>query len=149
MAFLKGVKKTVEIPVTIAIPILNDKDEEEILEIHPVITYTRFKRTEARKIQAEVAQLGREAAEAMESGDLTVLFNDRLVMFDDLIRKHVKGWRKMPGSEDDQVPFSAEALEEAIEDNYYFAGFMAGLRKALGWGDGLVEGSEEEERKNS
>lgn len=149
MAFLKGVKSTIDIPVTIALVVVNDDDREELVELNPIVTFTRFKRSAAREIQVEVAKLGRDASEAMESGDLTSILNNRLGMFDDLLKKHVLNWRKMPGPDDEDVEFSKEALEEAIEDSFYFAGLMTGLRKALGWETTeLAEGSVEVERKN-
>jgi len=148
MAFLKGVKSAIEVPVKIMVPALNEKDEEVVIEVNPIVQFKRFKRTEARKVQLEVAKISREAAEAFESGDMTALFTDRLDYFDDLLRDSIVGWRKMPGPDDEEVPFSAEILEEAIEDNHYYAGLMAGMRKALGWESGETQGSEVEEQKN-
>lgn len=148
MAFLKGVKNAVEFPVTIVIPAINDKGEEIGVEVTPIVRYKNYKRSEARKLQAEVAKFSREAAEAFESGDMESLFTDRLSFFDDLLRESVLGWRNMPGPDDEDVPFSPEVLDEAIESNFYYTGLMAGLRRALGWGDGGVAGSEAEEVKN-
>ena len=148
MSFLKGVKKEIEVPVKIEIPALDKKDKEILLEINPIVRYTRFRRSEARAIQVEIAKISKEVATAFEEGDIAALFNDRVDFFDDLIRDNVHGWRKMPG-EDGEVEFSKEVMEEAIEDQYYYKGLMQGLRKALGWGDETAaEGSEAEETKN-
>ena len=149
MAFLKGVKKAVEFPVTIQIPGMDENDKEVVLEIKPIVQYRRFKRSEARKVQQEVAKISQEAAKAFEDGDLAPLFGDRLDYFDNLLRDSIIGWRKMPGPDDDEVEFSAEVLDEAIEDSSYYAGLMAGLRRALGWTQDGITGSEVEEVKNS
>ena len=146
MAFLKGVKKVVEIPVEIDIPVLDENDKYKMLELRPVVLYKRYKRSEGRKIQVEIAKISEEAADAMEEGNIATLLNERLKYFDDLLKASIKGWRNMPGPEDDEVPFSMEVLEEAIEDQHYYSGLMAGLRQALGWGD--VPGSEQVEVKN-
>ena len=149
MAFLKGVKGVIEVPVTIEVTALDENDNEVIVVVEPIVQYRRFKRSEARKVQAEIAKISVEASKAFEDGDMTALFSDRLDFFDDLLRKNILGWRKMPGPEDEDVPFSAEVLDEAIEHNDYAAGLMAGLRKALGWGREAIAGSEAEEAKNS
>lgn len=149
MAFLKGIKGTIEYPLSIEIPVLNEKDEESVLTIKPVVQYTRFKRKDARKIQSKVARLSTDAAKALEDGNIEELFSDRLEFFDELLLEHVHGWRNMPGSEDEEVPFSKEALQEAVDDNYYFLGLMSGLRRSLGWKtDGEIAGSEADESKN-
>lgn len=150
MAFLKGIKKAVEIPVTVSLDLLDEQDNPVKIDIHPIVSYKRFKRTEARKVQIEVAKISKEASDAFEAGDIAALFGERLQYFDDLLSESIITWRKMPGAEDEDVPFSKEALAEAIEDSAYYEGLMAGLRKALGWG-GTEEpaGSEAVESKNS
>lgn len=147
MSFLKGVKDTIEFPVEITIPALDENDKEVFIRITPIVKYRRFKRSEARKIQLEVAQISQEAAKAFEEGDLSALFGDRLEFFDDLLAKNILGWRKMPGEGGEEVEFSPEVLAEALEEQAYYAGLMAGMRRALGWGE--APGSAGEEAKNS
>lgn len=148
MAFLKGIKKEVEIPVEINIPALDKKDREYVIKINPVVRYKYFRRSEARKIQLEVAKISQDAAKAFEEGDVSALLGDRLDFFDDLLRDNIVGWRKMPGDEGDDIEFSEEVLAEALEDNAYYLGLMVGLRKCLGWDHGAAEGSEAEATKN-
>lgn len=148
MSFLKGVKGTIDIAVKASIPALNEKDEDIVLEVPFIVTYKRFKRKEARLVLQKVMDLGKEAQDAFTDGDLSHV-SARLEYFDDLLRENVRTWRNMPGSDGEQVPFSQEALAEAIDDSYYCEALMKGLRRALGWSDSSAAGSGGEEAKNS
>lgn len=148
MSYLKGVKNTVEFPVVIEIPAMDEDDNEVVVEITPIVKFKRFKRSESRQIQAELAGIAQDAAKAFEEGDVESLFTERLDYFDDLLRNSVKGWRRFPGADDEDVPFTPEVLEEVIESDAYYKGFIRGLRRALGWGDGAPGGSAGVEEKN-
>lgn len=134
MSFLKGVKSTIDVPVKAVIPALDENDQPIEIEVSFIATYTRFKRSQSRDVGNHLANLTKEMREAFESGDFSAV-SGQVAYFDSLLRENLKGWRNLPSPDGGQVPFTPEALEEAIEDTYYAAALLGGLRRALGWGD--------------
>ena len=115
---LKGVKDEVELRITAICEI--DNGAEERVPFH------------AKYRKPSVAE-SRAIVDAIEQGAETD---------ETLMEKHLLGWRGLKGADGQEVPFSAETLEIAMQAREYRAALVGGFMEVV-LGRGVVS------RKNS
>lgn len=103
MSFLKGAKD--EALVNVRVEVTGDLGKKIVIPFKA--RFRRYRFTEAQ-----------ELLRRSRDGELTD---------DQLIRQVLIDWREMPGADGEEVPFSQEALDEALE----IVGYRVGLVKAF------------------
>jgi len=113
MSILKGVKD--EIPVHVTAKIYTGLGKSVSVRFKPV--FRKLKRDELQEITRDVE------SQVLTDGEL--------------IREHLLGWSGLKGHEDQEVPFSDEALDEMLGEIGYVRALVEGFMEAQGVGAAL------------
>lgn len=116
MALLKGNATQVSIPVTVIVS-RDGADRKIEFTVHYKL------RTRAEQLE-DAAFIDCEKLAGIERAQA------RIARARDMLRKVVLGWDGLPGSDESEVAFSPDVLDEMLADDDYYDALLDGLRES-------------------